>query len=265
MVEVVVDAAHGGRWTSLRSSSGREWLWHREAPGREAVRPGDAFVDAGGLEECIPTIGGPPDHGDAWARPWRNEGDALVVDGDGYVLERRITTEDDTVTAAYRVKAEEGWRFIWAAHALLELAPHSTLLAPEGHPAVVAGPSADGVHEFPWPRFKGTDLSHLGENNGTALMVTLADLDRVTVLDGDEQLHMRLDVAGAPASIAIWRNLKGWPDGAPYRNIGVEPMVGRIGEIGLCGPGDAAVIPDSGVLEWTLTLTCEFGQGRLTM
>jgi hypothetical protein len=257
MVEVVVEAGQGGRWTSMRSSSGREWLWYRDAPGRSQVKPGDAFVDAGGLEECIPTIGGPPDHGDAWARPWYQRGDQLIVDGDGYVMERRITTRNDTVTAEYRVSAEQGWRFIWAAHALLELSPAARLLAPEGHLAVVAGPSADGVHEFPWPVFNGVDLSQIRERQGTALMITLADLDRITVHDGAEQLHMLLEVDGAPASIAIWRNLEGWPDGAPYRNFGVEPMVGRIGEIGLCGPGDAAVIPESGELSWTLTLTCE--------
>src|SRR4051812_19226613 len=105
MVTATFDPAHGGRWTSL-SAAGREWLWHRPAvnaagpasaparsasaavgpasapagpaptsasepgPARSSVRPGAAFVDAGGVEECIPTIRGVPDHGDAWSRPW---------------------------------------------------------------------------------------------------------------------------------------------------------------------------------------------------
>ncbi|MFD0200308.1 MULTISPECIES: hypothetical protein [Saccharothrix] len=252
MVEVEVDAKHGGRWTSLRSS-GREWLWSRHAPGRASVRPGDPFVDAGGLEECIPTIGGPPDHGDAWAREWRVEGDRLAVDGDGYRLERRITTADDTVTAAYRVSAEPGWRFIWAAHALLDLRPGARIVAPPGHPATVVGGGAD--EEFTWPRWRDAELDVLGPDDGTALMITLADLDRVAVVDGDDRLEMALSVEGAPASIAIWRNLGGWPDDAPYRNIGVEPMVGRIGELRICRPGDAAVVPASGELSWTLTLS----------
>ncbi|WP_328682845.1 hypothetical protein OG905_08930 [Streptomyces sp. NBC_00322] len=48
-----VDLAHGGRWTSLRGGS-REWLWQREDPRRHQVRPGDAFVDAGGLAHARP-------------------------------------------------------------------------------------------------------------------------------------------------------------------------------------------------------------------
>ncbi|MCQ8193297.1 hypothetical protein [Streptomyces rugosispiralis] len=55
MLEIVTDPAHGGRWTSLRAD-GHEWLWRRPAPERERVSPGDAFVDAGGLEECVPTV-----------------------------------------------------------------------------------------------------------------------------------------------------------------------------------------------------------------
>ena len=47
----VVDLAHGGRWTSLRAGE-REWLWRRTDPARSQVRPGQAFVDAGGIEEC---------------------------------------------------------------------------------------------------------------------------------------------------------------------------------------------------------------------
>ena len=43
----------------------------RRSPRRARVAPGDAFVDAGGLEECLPTVRGAPDHGDAWSRPWR--------------------------------------------------------------------------------------------------------------------------------------------------------------------------------------------------
>src|SRR5581483_10582739 len=49
------DLEHGGRWTSLRLG-GREWLWQRADPARAGVAPGDAFVDAGGLEECVPTV-----------------------------------------------------------------------------------------------------------------------------------------------------------------------------------------------------------------
>jgi hypothetical protein len=88
MVTVAVDSVHGGRWTSLRAA-GREWLWHRPDPARAGVRPGDPFVDAGGVEECIPTVRGRPDHGDVWSRPWTATG----VEGDGFRTYRSIGVE----------------------------------------------------------------------------------------------------------------------------------------------------------------------------
>ncbi|MEK8108353.1 hypothetical protein NKG94_31885 [Micromonospora sp. M12] len=75
-LRVAYDATHGGRWTSLHGG-GREWLWRGPEPGRHRVRPGDAFVDAGGLEECLPTVRGRPDHGEVWSRPWRTAAPAL--------------------------------------------------------------------------------------------------------------------------------------------------------------------------------------------
>ena len=254
-ISVQVDADHGGRWVSLRSATGREWLRSRHAPERASVRPGGAFVDAGGLEECIPTIGGVPDHGDAWARPWQRNDDALSVDGDAYQLRRGIRTRADTATASYRVTAAAGWRFIWAAHAMLDLSPSARLIAPAGYPATVVG--AAGEFRTAWPWLDDVDLSRVGETDGTALMITLTDLDRITVVDQGDRLTMSLSAAGAPTSMAIWRNLGGWPEGAPYRSIVVEPMLGRIGELSLAGPGDAAIVPSSGWLEWSLRITAD--------
>jgi len=46
----------------------------------------------------------------------------------------------------------------------------------------------------------------------------------------------------------------GWPPGAPYRSIGVEPMLGRAFNAAEAAPGDAAVVPPSGKLSWRLTV-----------
>jgi hypothetical protein len=124
------DPTHGGRWTSLRSA-GREWLWHRPDPARRAVRPGDAFVDAGGLEECIPTVRGVP----------------------------------DTLSLSLHTDSE------------------------------------------------------------------------------------------VPVSVALWRNLRGFPTEAPYRSIGVEPMLGAVFDLAEAGPGDAVTVPADGELRWELVLT----------
>ncbi|MGH3435092.1 MAG: hypothetical protein ACRDRN_01345 [Sciscionella sp.] len=129
----------------------REWLWRREEPRRDAVRPGDAFVDAGGIEECLPTVRGEPDHGDAWSRRWR----------------------------------------------------------------------------------------------------------RPMVIDGTDRLTFRVYVRpGFPASMALWRNLGGFPEAAAYRSIGVEPMLGEVLDLADAedADADAVIVPTSGELAWRLGL-----------
>ncbi|MEU9388254.1 hypothetical protein AB0D38_48390, partial [Streptomyces sp. NPDC048279] len=132
-MDVLTDLAHGGRWTSLRHG-GREWLWRRGDTGRDGVAPGDAFVDAGGLEECVPTVRGTPDHGDAWSRAWTREGDAERVRCERFTLTRRLSGTADGVQADYVLTAEPGFRFLWAAHALLDLSEEAVVKARDTAP-----------------------------------------------------------------------------------------------------------------------------------
>ena len=245
MVSATFDPVRGGRWTSL-SAAGREWLWHRPDPARDSVHPGSPFVDAGGVEECIPTIRGVPDHGDAWSRPWRalSPGAARVDAGD-FRLARTFTEERGALTASYRLDAAPGWRFLWAAHALLDLSEAAVLHA---HPGTET--RIDGAADAAWP----APLARLGPDDGTAIGAILLDCPTATVADG-ESLTFFLEAPGQPASMALWRNLRGWPAGSPYRSIGVEPMLGRVWDLASAGPGDAAVVPESGVCEWRLTVT----------
>jgi hypothetical protein len=76
----------------------------------------------------------------------------------------------------------------------------------------------------------------------------------VTVADG-ERLTFTLEAPGQPVSVALWRNLRGWPAAGPYRSIGVEPMLGRVFDRAEAGAGDAAIVPPSGVCEWRLTVS----------
>ena len=48
-----------------------------------------------------------------------------------------------------------------------------------------------------------------------------------------------------------------WPSTAedPYRSIGVEPMLGAVFDLAEAGPGDAAVVPESGEIRWELVVT----------
>jgi hypothetical protein len=257
-VPLAVDytATHGGRWTTL-SGGGREWLWHRPDPARDAVRPGDPFVDAGGLEECLPTVRGRPDHGDVWSRPWRAVGPGTIaVERPSFVLTRRITDHAGVVVADYRLAAEPGHRFIWAAHALLELSPAARLHAPAGtrtrlYPDPDPGPPSEG----PWPAPAGVPLDRLGPDDGTAVGAVLLDCPRAEVTDGADRLTLELECAGQPRSTALWRNLRGWPAPGPYRSIGVEPMLGATFDLADAGPDDAAVVPAAGEVTWRLTVS----------
>jgi hypothetical protein len=252
-MSVEVDADHGGRWTSLRGRSGREWLWRRNGPERGTVRPGDPFVDVGGLEECLPTIGGPPDHGDAWSRPWTPDRDGLTVTGDGYRLHRATTIDDAGVRSSYRLTAAPGWRFIWAAHTLIDVSTQARIIVPPGHPVRVN--STEGSTRAQWPYCGDIDLSQLGESDGTALMIVLPGLPSITVVDGTDRLTMQLHVADQPNGVAIWRNLGGWPADEPYRSVGIEPMLGHWPDLAEARDGEAAVVPGGGAAEWSLTIS----------
>ncbi|MEU0950413.1 hypothetical protein ABZ379_48500 [Streptomyces canus] len=260
---LTTDPAHGGRWTSLRDGD-REWLWHRPDPARHGVVPGDAFVDAGGLEECVPTVRGTPDHGDAWSRPWSCDGDTERVDCDAFTLARTARSTADGVEVDYTLRADPDYHFVWAAHALLDLSEKaelraragvSTRIFPEAS-SLLGVPWPDGAPwmEGDWPAPSGLRLDRFGPEDGTAVGAVLADR-RVCVHDGSDRLALAVEAEGQPVSVALWRNLGGFPAVAPYRSIGVEPMLGRTFDLAEAGPGDAACVPRSGEVRWRLTLT----------
>jgi hypothetical protein len=256
MVTAVVDPGHGGRWTSLRSGD-REWLWSRPDPARADTRPGQAFVDAGGLEECLPTVRGKPDHGAVWPVPWRRvSADTAAVTAGDFELTRTIRHERHAVLAGYRLAAVPGYRFVWAAHALLELSTAARLVAPGGTPTRVYDvPGADPWGTGEWPAPLGRPLDRFGPADGTAVGAILLDCPRAVVVDGPDRLTFTLSAEGQPVSVALWRNLGGFPQPSPYRSIGVEPMLGRVFDLAEAGPGDAAEVPASGVCEWRLEIT----------
>ncbi|WP_405061141.1 hypothetical protein OG474_05720 [Kribbella sp. NBC_01505] len=244
---VTIDASDGGRWTSLRLA-GREWLW--AGPGLvDGPRTGHTiFTDAGGLDECFPTVRGEPDHGGLWNQPWSDS-----VAYDNTVLSRRFSTEADSVMVDYHLTAPPGFEFIWAAHALLDCAVGATISAHPRECRLYPEAAADA----PWvaAAWPALGLDTYGESDGTAIGAVLVDCPSATVRDRGSELTTTLSCPGQPVSTALWRNLGGFPVEAPYRSLGVEPMLGRVFDLGEAGPGDAAVVPASGELAWRLTLT----------
>jgi hypothetical protein len=252
-IRTITDPALGGRWTSL-AAGGREWLWHRDEPRRATVRPGDTFADAGGLEECVPTVRGTPDHGDAWSRPWRRDGDEESVDCPDFRLARRIRTDRERTVADYRLTAAPGYRFLWAAHALLDVSQQATVEMAEGAELRLYPDGGSYGNPGVWPRVGGVPLDRLGPDDGTALGAVV-NTPEVSVHDGADTLHMAVEAEGQPVSVALWRNLRGFPESAPYRSIGVEPMLGRVFGLAEAGNGHTACVPESGDVRWRLTVT----------
>ncbi|MGW2055692.1 hypothetical protein ACWCOZ_17510 [Streptomyces sp. NPDC001840] len=260
--DITTDPAHGGRWTSLRAG-GREWLWHRDEPRRPSVVPGDAFADAGGLEECVPTVRGVPDHGDAWSRAWRRDGGTESVDCPDFRLERRIRAGEGRAVVDYRLTAEPGYRFLWAAHALLDLSEEARIGIADGAPVRVYPDGGDGWTPALWPAV-GTSggLDRLGPDDGTAVGAVVS-ASEVYVHDGPAALRFAVEAEGQPVSIALWRNLRGFPEDRPYRSIGVEPMLGRVFDLAAAGDGDAACVPPGGEVRWRLTVVAQEETNRV--
>lgn len=249
---VEIDADHGGRWTSLIDRAGREWLWSQPCPARSQVRPGDAFVDAGGVEECFPTVTGVPDHGDVWTRAWAADGGGMTVKTGAFTLHRRLSVGTD-ITVDYRLTGPPGAAFVWAFHALLRPDVGSRIVA-DATLSRIWAEDGQPVDDH-WPVIAdrpGGDV--LGPDDGSAVFCVLPQLHGVSVQQGDARL--RLDCDEAPVSFGIWRNLGGFPaSGLRYRSFGIEPMLGRAPTVLPATSGEAALVPASGELAWRLVIS----------
>jgi hypothetical protein len=100
-----------------------------------------------------------------------------------------------------------------------------------------------------WP----AGLDALGPDDGTAAGAVL-ESGQILVVDGDHRLDLHVECADQPVSIALWRNLCGWPEADPYRSVGVEPMLGRTFDRDDTSRA-VAVVPASGIVRWRLTFT----------
>jgi len=251
-VSVTTDERHGGRWTSLRTRR-REWLWTNPDPAvvvaRGDVEPGAPFLDAGGVEECVPTVRGVPDHGAAWSRAWQGTPASVELPGVGR-LTRTISTTDDSVEVRYVLSGAPGTPFLHAVHALLDVGPEAHVVVPGATSMVVLDPQPQ---RLAWP----SGLDQLGPDDGTATCALLPGCREVMVVDGDDALSFAWTAPGHDdlCSLLLWRNLRGWPAESPYRSIGIEPMVGRAADLSSAEPGEVARIGSGGQCRWHVRIS----------
>jgi hypothetical protein len=254
-LSVRTDPVLGGRWTSLRALE-REWLWTNPdteiAQARTRVLPGAAFVDAGGAEECFPTVRGKPDHGDVWTRPWSADIAKHTVDVPQVGRLSRRISGDNPVVVDYEVTGRPGTRFLHALHMLLDLSSTARLIMP-GSPQITVLDVDDPEREWP------NGLDTFGPDDGTAICALVPGCHEVAVVDGEYVLRFAWDAPDAPdlCSLLLWRNLFGWPAQRPYRSIGVEPMVGRAADLSSAEPKACARIAPPGHFRWVLRLSCQ--------
>ncbi len=115
----------------------------------------------------MPTVRGAPDHGDAWTRPWTAAGEgAHAVACPDFRLTRRIRRLPGSAVADYRLTAAPGYRFVWAAHALLDVSPDARLALPEGAPARLYADGGAAFTPFAWPHAPGTAAGPAGGGGG---------------------------------------------------------------------------------------------------
>lgn len=230
---LTTDLNLGGRWVSLISNGSgglrREWLWKNPdtatAAARRRVGPQSAFVDAGGGEECYPSVRAPYDHGLIWNRSWERLSDGEVAEAEGYRLHRHIAHSPDGLTVEYAASADTFRPAIHATHLLLDLSPDTTL-----HPASPTNPTFIDQR----PRAEIEELGGeqafvraLGSGAVGAVCYVLPGCRTVRVVDGADVLELSLNgPSELPLGFIVWRNLGAWPEGDPYRSIGIEPSLG---------------------------------------
>ncbi len=217
------------------------------------------FVDAGGAEECFPTIRGLPDHGDAWSRPWAGSEAHAYVQLGPCTLKRDIHVNGE-MAVDYLLTAASPERFLHAVHILLDLSSGAQIVAPGvTYARVLDYPQTGVTSEVEWPKGLGMPLDRLGPNDGTATGACLLGCQHVTVLDQNDALALTWSTRRRAdqhlLSMFLWRNLCGWPTGDPYRSIGIEPMVGRAADLGSADREDVAEVGSSHDFRWRLRIT----------
>lgn len=254
------DLTLGGRWVSLRSqpegSRAREWLWsnHAELAARAVVNGQTPFVDAGGGEECFPSLRTPYDHGLVWNRSWHRLGDDDAVEAEGFSLSRTLTQTDGMVRSRYRLTSRKQAETVHAVHFLLDLSPAAELHpGPHGRPVFFNPEPVDEVS-----RLGGIDalIRSLGSGDRGANCYLLPGCRTVRVVDGPDVLEFTLDgPADLPLGLVVWRNLEGWPEDGPYRSIGIEPAVGGAADLPSAFEGGSVHLRPEAAVEWALTLS----------
>lgn len=266
-----LDSERGGRITSIRGPSGREWL--AESSDAAPVAWGASFVRSGmgGWDEVVPSVaatrltGGAevPDHGDVWSAAWKvhaySDTDATVgVDLKSLPvrLVRTVSVAASTVRLRYRATTESSLAipFAWSAHPQFAAEDGSVVALS----AAGAGVQPQLVREYPAPRgpivLPGVGvIGHLAERTSLKVFVepgSLVDAATLTHPDGDA-LMLRWNAAVVPYLGLFWDR----GEFASGSVIAVEPATAFGDDAAEAeASGRIAWLTASAPLEWQLEL-----------
>ncbi len=301
--------ALGGKIREL-TLGGRQWLWHNsDLPFCEstAEAPYATAGDSGGMDECFPTIaaGAMPthvrgggqlllaDHGALWncapeltiRTEAAGHAATCVWRGDAWPWNFARTLRmlpSGEVHFAYELRNESANKlpFLWAAHPLFPLTPHTRLELPEGSRTRVwsqMGADFGGAGaEHQWPQLRvgaaTADLSRpwtaLKESYACKVFVSLPKRPCVLALmEGDARLELLVDGREIPY-VGVWINREHWTPFArsrgwrfwrraprPYANIGIAPCLGAPDSLSeAIGSWDSASWVEPGATRhWSMT------------
>lgn len=241
---------------SLMGSEDRELL-HPPIHTYNAATETSSFEDsdAGGWDECFPTVGACefhgrayPDHGDIWRRPWDAvvKHDSLLAHVSAYSaplrFSRWLSLDGPTMHLRYSVAntGTDGADFLWSAHPLFRVEEGDRILLPSSVDEVAVessssgNPLKSGSHAS-WPIAElasggHVDLSIVGKNDGvTSHKLFAGPLDIGWCGIYREQLQLGIVMGFHPAQTpfaGLWISQGAWPtsgSGPKQYAVALEP------------------------------------------
>jgi hypothetical protein len=264
---VVIVPALGGKITGL-TMCGRQWLWASDVTPYARGIDGTSYVetaDSGGFDECFPTVGACripgwvrsfggielPDHGELWSQePMLDirtgaDGQRAILTWQGtrlpYRLQRsvRVGPGGDVLMEYAAVNdGAERLPFIWSAHPLFPMTPHTRLTLPDGarlrvfarHEIELGETRSE--HRWPFVRGGGKLFDFVvpyavAKRYACKLFLDMPE-GHATLREGDVELSVAFDTGEVP-HFGLWLNKRGWTPFRredPYLNLAFEPCIG---------------------------------------
>jgi hypothetical protein len=270
----------GGKIGQIRQkASGCDLLIPPQRPYRTIPIDGDWLKhDTSGMDDCFPNVARGaypeppwdsarlPDLGEWTHSEWgvrHVEPTLVAMERAGnalpYFAVKIIRFADqETLEFSYRVENRGRFplRYIWSAHPLIAVQERFKLLLPAGPLSFRVFPPTAEL--YPWPLYKGTDISTEWIPLGTTLKIFITGLSEgwCALELPKHTLRFSFDIQSVPV-VGIWMNNFGFPrdDGRPFRCIAVEPCTSPSDLLDHLDPAAYPRIAPGSVAEWSMQLT----------